>query len=472
MDDGVLQNSSLVKNLNDMAKEYEGYSVTKEYNRGLYQDDKAMEKCIDEAFDGRKTIISDLTGKTLHRDNKAADRKYGEKAATSHRAEPDHDDPLAKIHGRNKNKKYINDVDLKDVGNRKDNLKAKPMNVNRSKREASNIEALKKKKYSQEITTTGKVKEVIRGKKNELESDFLLNKRVVERGTVVNANKIVSTVAKSGDTVINTSVIVGESFQKGAKQSVAAAAIPLTVEAIRRLYNVAEGEEKLSEVVKDIGKNAGQIVIIGGAKNIMLNGVSFVFKKNGKENLLRILNSNEVAQIIAVAMIVKDSAFKYINCEIDGEQFLEEVQEQGIVMTSGLIGAIAGSILIPIPVVGQMVGSFIASTVCAGIFREYHNINVYKIKENEISKICSDALDEIKKQQDILKDIINKEFTEWDDKFKLGLKNIYDATIANDVEGIAKGLDKILNTFKENIKFETYKEFDEFFMDESNVLRL
>jgi len=45
-----------------------------------------MAQCIEDAFDGQKTIVSDITGNTLHRNNVAAGNKYGQKSATRHRA--------------------------------------------------------------------------------------------------------------------------------------------------------------------------------------------------------------------------------------------------------------------------------------------------------------------------------------------------------------------------------------------------
>ena len=79
-------------------------------------------------------------------------------------------------------------------------------------------------------------------------------------------------------------------------------------------------------------------------------------------------------------------------------------------MLTGTIGAIAGQALIPIPVVGAAIGSMIVSTVCLDLYKSIRTLNEFQKIENSVSGLASDALTEMNRQQEILKQLIKRNF--------------------------------------------------------------
>ena len=162
---------------------------------------------------------------------------------------------------------------------------------------------------------------------------------------------------------------------------------------------------------------------------------------------------------------------------------MEQIHEDGVAAVGSIIGSIVGQALIPIPLVGAFIGSVIVSTVCVEIQKFSNKINkeiieTYKnYDESEklmknINILADSALRELAVQRTHLKGIIGNEFEKWDLEFNSAFDLMIESTLNDDVEGVANSLDKILKVFNENVRFKTFEEFDEFFMDENAILKI
>lgn len=96
------------------------------------------------------------------------------------------------------------------------------------------------------------------------------------------------------------------------------------------------------------------------------------------------------------------------------------------------------------------------------------NKNVNK-KLSQVSRISTQALYVMKQERTILKEIISEEYGHWDEQFNIGFEEIFNSAVLNDSNGIANGIDRILNVFGENVRFKNNEEFDAFFDSENRV---
>lgn len=429
-----------------------GYGVTQEYNkmnRNKLWDSTRDKKAFKESvFQDRKTYDDPISGQKLHSTQKAAQNKYhmknqaGEnisKAWANHSPETDHIVSLKEVHDRVKRNPFLSDADIKEIANNPKNYRITSKSHNASKGEKSDFKFVFDK--DSELSLEGRAKLV----KEKVGAEASLATRLTTR-TVKN---------------------MGAEFVEGAVFSLEASAIPLMVEGVSNLCKVANGEKGFDEAAKDMGKLTLSVAGTGGTIRLVSTGATNLMKNSGKEVLQKFANSNQVMQIITVSVIVKDSVIKYVNGEIDGNEFFEEIGEKGVSMLAGTIGAIAGQALIPIPVVGAAIGSMIVSTVCLDIYKSYRSMNELKNVESAVSKLASDALSEMYRQQEVLKQLIKEEYLEWDKQFNKGFQEIFTCVLSDDVNGISNGLDKILKVFSKDVRFKNFEEFDEFFMDEN-----
>ena len=199
-----------------------------------------------------------------------------------------------------------------------------------------------------------------------------------------------------------------------------------------------------------------------------------------------IAENNEVGLIIAAAAIVKESAIRYINGEIDGKEFIEETSEKGVTIAmgmlggqigkriGGLLGKSVGMAVGPIGVVaggkigeltGQILGAIVTTVVCGNIVSIHNtvkNLDNYKLKETQIRRIESDALKEMSVQREKFRTIILSENKKIDKQIKEGIDMIlYNACKETySLSGVTEGLDKILAIFGKEVAFKSLDEYE------------
>ncbi len=277
-----------------------------------------------------------------------------------------------------------------------------------------------------------------------------------------------------------------ETVALGAKEALENSVVFLTAESVRQLCLVANGDKKLDEAVSDIGSVTIDVALT--------QGVNQVIKISNNEILLKIAGSNEIKQIINVALIVKDTAIAYINGEINEKEFISQVGQKGTVMVTGMIGgkiggdigviigSISGTAALPGfgtaggaiagKIIGEVFGTIITTIACSAIitvlnatktvFNTSKHINDYKLKENQIKKIESDALNEMSNQRNKLREIFVKEYSYWDDEIQGG----FDMIMVNacqqtySIQGVTEGIDRILSIFDKKVAFNSINEWE------------
>lgn len=446
--------------------------ITQEYNKEnrdkLWDSAKGKKAYKENTFGDKQTYVDPISGKTLHKDQGAAQRKYhmknsdGENVSSKwaeHSAETDHVNALKDVHEKVKSNPFLTDEDFKDIMNSDENYRLLSKSDNASKGEKSDWQIIADKDSG--ISAEGKVQMA----KEKIKSDVTLTGKFAAR-TVKNA---------------------GNEFVTGAKDTLVNSAIPLVTEAVRKLVNVAQGKESLGDAAKDMGKIALNVAVSGGTNKLLVHAATSQMANSSNSILQNISNSNEVAQIIAVAAIVQESAVKYINGEIDGKEFIDEVGVKGATMVAGMIGGqvgreiggmiggIAGTIALPVvgtaagyvagEVIGQVLGVIITTVACSAIvsvFNTSKHLNDYKLKESQIRRLETDALKEMENQRSRFREIVEHEYKVWDDTIQSGFDQMLRCACEEtyNLQGVTEGLDKVLSVFGKNVKFSSLKEYE------------
>ena len=450
--------------------EENGMGITNTYDRKKYDDVYKRKKFKEEYFNNKKTTKDYITSETLHIDTNAAKNKYGSKHYTKHTADVDHIIPVKKVYEKSKNNPFLSDKDVRDIANAKSNYRVTQSSLNRAKSDSSNINYAK----SSNIDSISKAKLV--GDQAKAETSLAIN------------------------TTIKTGTNIANDFKNGAQQTLEGAAIPIMVEGVHNLVQVAMGEKEFEEAAKDMTNLTTEIAVTGGSIKVTTTALTSIMKNSNSEQLKNFANSNQVAKIVAVAFIVKDSVFNYIEGKIDGGQFLYEIGEKGVGLVGATIGfeigkdigciagGFIGQALIPVPVVGAVVGevvgslvgafvgSMIISIACTEIykqairlFKSYNYVQEYERTLAKLNILVDEALEEMEYQREALKTLISDKYNEWDMEFDLGFKKIFESSLEDDYDGITEGINTILNALGEEVRFKTNEEFDDFFMDENAV---
>lgn len=447
--------------------------ITQEYNQEnrqkLWDSSKDKRMYKEQTFGDKNSYYDPISGNMLNKTQKAAQNKYhmknsqGENVSTAwadHAPETDHIIPLKEIHNRTKNNVFLSDSDLKEIANQKENYRVLSKHCNASKGDQSDF---------------------------KLAFDPNSNMSFEARKTLI-TERTKAEVYLDARLAARTAENMGGEFVKGSSEMLADSVIPLTAEAVRRVCNVASGKESLEEAVKGLGKSTVEIAVVGGGKQIATDMLMGALKNSEGTFLKGIVSDNTVNQIISVGLIVKDSAVKYINGEISGEEFIEELGDKGVSMVASMIvgqvgkelgtmiGTAVGTAILPGigsavgfvagKIVGQLIGTLVTTVACTAIFgakNAWKHINDYKEKEKLVRKVENEALAEMAHQRDVLKEIIQREYNYWDDQIRAGFDQIiYNACedVCN-AEGVAEGLDRILKIFGQEARFHKLDEYED-----------
>ncbi len=455
------------------AKANDNLGITQEYNKAnrdkLWDSTKGKREYKEKVFGDKNTYVDPVSGKVLHKNQNSAQNKYhmknkdGEnisKIWAEHSAETDHITALKDAHDKAKHNPFLSDDDFREIMNSDENYRLLSKKDNASKGEKSDWEII----FDKESDTSLSAKKQMA--KEKIQSDVALHK------------KFTSKTAKN----------MGKEFSAGATDALVSSAIPLTVEAVKKMCAVASGEKEIKEAAKEMGKEVVGVAVAGGTNKLILNAAKLSLQKSKNTVLNNLANSNTISQIVMVASVVQDSAIKYINGEIDGKQFIEEVGENGTMMVAGMIGGeVGGEIGVLIggaigtafmpgagtavgatvgKVIGQILGAMITTVTCSGIISIYHvskNLDNYKLKDKQLKKLETEALKEMENQRRIFRAIVEKECQHWDEEIMLGFDMILSnaCEVTYNLQGVTEGLDKILSLFGKEVAFKNLEEYEQ-----------
>lgn len=463
------------KNKNQLQKEStktKSLGITQEYNKEnrdrLWDSTKSKSDFKNNVFSDKQTYNDPISGKLLHKNQKPAQNKYHMKNSNgqnisskwaSHTAETDHINALKDTHNYVKHNPFLTDEDFKEVMNSKDNYRILSKTNNTSKGDKNDWQYILDKNNN--LPTNGKLQIA----KEKIRADISIHGQFTAR-TVKNASK---------------------EFATGATDALIHSTIPLTVEAVNRMIKVAQGEENIEDALKEMGKETLKVAVVGGGNELIID-VTTKQMTNSQIALLRnIATSNAVTQIVGVALVVQESAIKYINGEIDGQTFIEEVEQKGTIMVAGMIGGrvgseiggIIGGILgtVSLPglgtvaghaagrVVGEILGTIIATVACGLIVTAkdvLKHMDNYKLKEQKIKSLEREAIREIERQRLEFRKIVEREYKKWDNTIQDGFNQILRCACeeAYDIQGVTEGLEKILSIFGKHVAFNNLEEYE------------
>ena len=449
-------------------------------NRNIYDDIPKRQKYKESVFDGKAVTTDFITGEMLHADRRMAVNKYGKSRANYHTGQVDHIVPLEQVHSMAKKMPFSSDEDIRAAANSEWNYRFTQSHLNQSKQSKSNFEvaaqSLRDGKYEESAMLIGDGIVAYTGVGTELTVRAAANAgEYAVKSTYKAARGVAQSISSqmTADVERRLSQSVKEA-RKRVGEDLEAAAIPLVIAGVNALVSVTKDEKSLCEAGRDIAVQTGTVIASSELQKIGIKAANQAMKQSGVTILKQAAKANVVAHAVTIGFLLKDSVIDWLDGNLDDGQFVEQVSRTGTLFVAESVGAVIGQTMIPVPIVGAIIGSVVVSVACGCIFSlmDAAKSRMAKEKRNLVSKIAAEALAEMKHQQNLLKKYIADDAQKWEKSVREGFALIAAGTLANDVAVIAGGLDCIVTNFNRHVKFKTFEEFDEFFMDENAVLEL
>ncbi|WP_294160421.1 hypothetical protein [uncultured Selenomonas sp.] len=428
----------------------------RKYDRLKLDDRAARYRFRDAQFDGRRTA-RDSFGNLLHLDKQAAIRKYGVANVQTHVVQVDHKVPLKTVFEFG-SALGLSDEKIKEIANDESNFRLASAHFNETKKAKSDFQ------MAAEYWKNGE----------RIEGAQLLADGTV--GTINISGRLVAGVVEERVQVVAKQVPGGV---KVATRMVAEeAAMPLMMAGIHNMVAVAQGEKTIIEGAKDSAVETGTAVLGARAQELGIQAANQALQRSGVQVMRQIAKANVIGNVVMLGMRVKGSLARYLDGRLSADEFIMEVGIQGCTLAAETVGATIGQTLIPIPVVGAVLGAMVASVACNAVAdlmrtaKDCGKLQFVKDRRNLIEDIASQAQQEMARQRAELERLVKADLASWDAAEQAAFDLIYKGMQQNDVDTITRGLNTIVAQFGRKLTFEDHDSFHRAFQDPNYVFKL
>jgi len=318
------------------------------------------------------------------------------------------------------------------------------------KKELDNLETLLKK-----ISEETRAKKELQLKKLEkIESKL-------KKGRVSSAEAIEARRNPKLSTIKDINKLSHRAGLEGAKYG---AAIGGIMSIINNTVAVCRGEKSMSEAIKHVALDtgvSGEVGYISTYTGAAIKGVM----QNSSNAYIRTISNTGLPGIMVSATLASGKVLnRYLKGEIDGVQCLQELGQENMNMISSSLYAVIGQALIPIPVVGGIVGGMMGYALSSATFSLLKNaLEEEKLaKENRIliEKACAEHIQKMQDYKRDLEEFVNKYIAERIDLFNESLTGGLDALNIDDTEWFVDSCNSITKQYGGDPLVDSQEEFN------------
>ena len=227
-----------------------------------------------------------------------------------------------------------------------------------------------------------------------------------------------------------------------------------------------QGKQELSEAAWNTVKAASKSAARGGAivgSGALIKG----FMGRSKSAIAKTIAKGSLPTLIASAALeTGESLIRWFKGEISGIECLEELGKKGTGMVAGAYGATIGQIVIPIPVVGAviggMVGWMISSQCYQGVLYALKSAKLSEEQRIIAERMSREAIREMRKFRRVINKNFNRQYFQRQHDLKEGFALVKQGIASNDVDIFADGVNHVAFTIGKELQFKDFAEFDAF----------
>ena len=217
---------------------------------------------------------------------------------------------------------------------------------------------------------------------------------------------------------------------------------------------------------------AGSLSFAIGFSGSMIKGTM----QNSSSIYIRTLSKTNVAATLVSSVDATTKTLeKYIRGKITGLECFEELGETGTTQIASVMFGTIGQMVIPVPVVGSIIGSMIGYVFTSSCYK----VVVSALKEEKLAykervqmeRECAEVIKLIKQYRNDCDLYIQRYLTDYRVTFNKAFKQMYKSMSLNDIDGFIIGANKITQKLGGNVHFRNKKEFEDF-MDSPESFKL
>lgn len=258
--------------------------------------------------------------------------------------------------------------------------------------------------------------------------------------------------------------IINVSHRAGVETAQTAGIIGGSVSIVKNLVAFIKGDIELDDAAKNVAKDTAASAAVGygtgfaGAtiKGIMQNASSGTIRALSKTNLPGV--------VVTVTVNATKTMSRYFKGEITGSECFEELGEQGTGMLSSALFSAIGQTVIPIPVVGGLIGAMagyaIASASYGALLQALKDEKYAREERIRIEQICAEHIQMIRSYRAEIENAISTYLITNIEMFHNAFDDIKQSLSIGDIDGFIASTNSISVSLGHTPQFNSISEFD------------
>ncbi len=265
------------------------------------------------------------------------------------------------------------------------------------------------------------------------------------------------------------------SHRAGVEQAKNGALVGGGISLIKNVVAVCKGEKDATSAAKDFVKDTGKGTVTAYSIAFAGSTIKAGMQNSRNATVRAISKTNAPAMIVTSTIDIGRSLIRYVKGEISGTDCLLEIGEKGSGNISAAMFAVAGQTLIPIPVVGTMVGSMVGYALSSVFYNTLvESLKAAKKAHEERLRIeaqCAESIKMIKQYRTEMNAMVQKYLNHYEIIFNDAFAEMDNALLTDDIDKFISGANKVTKAFGGSTQFSNMVEFNDF-MDSDQYFNL
>ena len=255
------------------------------------------------------------------------------------------------------------------------------------------------------------------------------------------------------------------SHRAGVKTAETAAIVGGSASLVRNIVGMCKGEVEADEAALNVVKDTAHSAALGYGTGFAGSALKSAMQNSASEYTRALAKTNVAGTIVAVTVGASKTLAKYFKGEIDGTQCLEDLGEQGTGMIASSMFTIIGQAVIPIPIVGGLIGGMVGYALSSATYGVLMNsLKEAKLAHEErvaIEKACKEHIKLIREYRAQMNEIVEEYLSGAMEIFNASFSGIKDALAIGDVDLLIESANNITDSLGGNKPFESMDEFND-----------
>lgn len=293
-----------------------------------------------------------------------------------------------------------------------------------------------------------------------------------------------ATDAKHANHVANTfeaKAALSDMHQSGMQAGKMGAVFGGITSGVDGLYQLSQGKattgKVAAQIIIDTSKGfATSYLTTAGSKGIV-HGLA---KAGVSQTTVGALTKSN-AHVALAAGILKSgqSVTRYLQGEIDNDQLMEEISETAITGASAFYYGALGQAVIPIPIIGAMIGSTVGYFIGSMLHQsglmglgEVASVKIARERREQIEALCLESIPIMRQHREQLESLLATHFAERKHLLTQAFDGMEAALISWDADAFTQQLESVNQAFGKSLPFKSFDEFEVFMKDKNSVFVL